>query len=147
MTSYSFEIPGSAAPQGSKRYVGHSKKGHAVLVEQSTKVKPWRAAVVAWVYIHHYEPPLEGPLGIDVTFYFERPVTGHNLYPARTVGDLDKLLRSTFDAFTTSRVWQDDSQVVQVESEKLYTPFGAPPFAAIRVWQMIEGFHTSGKPV
>ncbi len=37
-----YGIPG---PQGSKRYVGKSKKGKAIMIESSEKVKPWRKAV------------------------------------------------------------------------------------------------------
>lgn len=137
MTSYNFEIPGVAAPQGSKKYVGKSKKtGAAVLVEQSTKVKPWRAHVVAFIAKLELEQ-LRGAIGIDVTFYFTRPRTSTALYPsAGGPGDVDKLLRSTFDAFTTSGIWEDDARVCKLASEKLWAPFGAPPHAVIRVWEL-----------
>ena len=59
----------------------------------------------------------------------------------RTSGDVDKLIRSTFDALTAAGVWHDDAQVV-----RLVEPFGkynagepeglAIPGARIRIYRM-----------
>ena len=46
------------------------------------------------------------------------------------VPDLDKLLRSTFDAITTAGVWRDDAQVVVVSASKSYADT-FPPGALI----------------
>lgn len=139
MTNYSFEIPGVAAPQGSKKFVGTSKKtGRAILVEQSTKVKPWRTLVTAFLRQNPPGPQLGGAIAIEIRFYFTRPASSAAAFPANAgVGDLDKLTRSTFDALTTSGIWEDDSRVVDLHAHKLYTPFHlTPPHAVVRIWQV-----------
>ena len=142
LRSHHFEIPGVAAPQGSKKFVGLSKKtGSALLVEQSTKVAPWRKHVVAFLrpLAEAGEEPFEGPVEVDITFYFVRPPSARGrLFPhVGGVGDVDKLQRSTFDAFTTARVWGDDAQVVRVHAEKLYAPFGAPAHAVVDLRELL----------
>lgn len=121
---------GKAAPQGSKRHVGHG-----IMIESSKAVKPWRERV------HHAAlealagaPRIEGPVQVHVVFYFDRPKnhyrTGRNAdllrdnapaFPTGGVGDLDKLQRSCFDSLSTAGVWRDDSQVVAVTAEKRFT--------------------------
>lgn len=75
------------------------------------------------------------PVEVDIVFTFDRPDihfgTGRNAhllkdsapaYPANVKsGDIDKLQRSCFDALTDAQVWKDDSQIVRVEADKLYT--------------------------
>ncbi len=112
----SFTVFGLPGPQGSKKFVGLSKRGHGVLVESSKKVQPWRAAVAraareaqgqGWV-------PLDGPLLLVVEFYMPRP-KGHpktiRTLPA-TTPDLSKLLRATEDALTTAGTYADDGRIV-----------------------------------
>jgi Holliday junction resolvase RusA-like endonuclease len=56
--------------------------------------------------------------------------------------DLDKLLRATFDAVTaTGRVWADDSQVVKVTAEKLYTPSPSDVGTLLEVTFLNGGSH------
>lgn len=131
-------VHGVPGPQGSKKYVGHSKAGHAIMVESSAKVKPWREAVVyAAIDARNRNSegplPLDGPLIVSMTFTFTRPRshyrTGKNAHllrgsaPLRPCGkpDLSKLLRSTEDALTTAGVWKDDARVVEyVRAAKVY---------------------------
>ena len=76
--------------------------------------------------------PLRGPIGMTVTFVMERPKfhygTGKNErklkesappYPVARP-DLDKLVRSVFDSITDAKLWVDDSQVVWVQTKKVY---------------------------
>src|SRR5262249_28264790 len=105
-----FTVRGIPAPQGSKRHVGNG-----VMVESSKRVKPWRDAVrsdavaaMSKAGIDHCG--FDGPLVLDVVFYFARPKshyrTGANSHllrdgaPAAPMGppDLSKLVRSTEDA-------------------------------------------------
>ena len=122
-----FEVEGLPAPQGSKSFKGIAKKtGHAILVESSKKVKPWRQAVEAaarkaqgpdWV-------PLDGPILLVIEFYMPRP-KGHpktrRTLPDRTP-DLSKLLRSTEDAMTYAGTYADDGRIVDhVQRERYAT--------------------------
>lgn len=107
-----------AAPQGSKRHVGNG-----VMIEQSKRVRPYRKALtVAAKAAKGDQPALEGPVHVQATFIFERPKSHKKgSFPVtRSTGDIDKLLRSTFDALTDAGVWGDDSQVTSVSASKLY---------------------------
>jgi Holliday junction resolvase RusA-like endonuclease len=129
--SLTFDVVGMPGAQGSKRHVG---KG--VMVESSKRTAPWRqdvvhcagraAKAVGW-------EPLTGPVEIGVVFRFTRPKAHYrangDLKPeipyyitSRAAGDIDKLLRSTFDALTSAGIWVDDSQAVDVQTSKIYAP-------------------------
>lgn len=121
-----FTVYGSPAPQGSKRAFVMKGTGRAVLVESSKAVKPWREAVVQAVMLQ--SPPgartdpilFRGPVALDVTFTLARPKSAKK--GARPAGrpDIDKLVRSTLDALTTSGVFEDDGCVVSLIAEKVY---------------------------
>lgn len=132
MTSLTFTVIGLPGAQGSKRHVGRG-----IMVESSKKVAPWRqdvaaaaakaAQAVGW-------EPLSGPVRVAVGFTFTRPKshyrTGRHahllrddapaLVTSRAAGDIDKLLRSTFDALTIAGIWTDDSLVADLRAIKTY---------------------------
>lgn len=130
------------APQGSKRHVGHGR-----MVEESKRVEPWRkaVAVAARQSIGADWQPLDGPLAIEVVFTVRKPKSApktRQTWPCtRDSGDIDKLLRSTFDALATDvRAIADDSRVIHVAAVKAFPgehPGTLPqPGAVIRVWQL-----------
>lgn len=107
---------GLPGPQGSKRYVGKSKKGKAIMVESSDKVKPWRESVKASaIAVMAGASPLAGPLLVTMVFTMPKPQSAPKrtqTWPCR-MPDLSKLARSTEDALTDAGVWLDDAQVVE----------------------------------
>lgn len=144
--SIGFRVYGSPAPQGSKRHVGNG-----VMVESSKKVKPWRqdvvqAAVDAITNADGFQK-FTGPVSVHIAFYFPRPKyhygTGKNanvLKPSApdfqtTNPDLDKCVRSTFDALTTSGIWKDDNLAAHISA---YKKFHDQPGADIRLTPMRE---------
>jgi Holliday junction resolvase RusA-like endonuclease len=131
MSRFAFFVGGQPAAQGSKRHVGGG-----VMVESSTKVKPWRQDVVAAARqaadsFDDVETFAEA-VQVEVAFYFTRPKshygTGRNANTLKasapryvaTKPDLDKLLRSTFDALTTAGIWRDDNLAADVWAIKRY---------------------------
>lgn len=110
-------VYGTPAPQGSKAARGRTRSGRVILVEQSELVKPWREAV-KWAWLASRQPITLGPVHIDVAFFFDRPAKPKHDWPV--VKDLDKLLRSTFDALTEAGAIEDDRFVVSVEAHKLF---------------------------
>jgi hypothetical protein len=144
------------APQGSKRHVGQGR-----LIEQSKRVTPWRVAVDtaarnAMVVRHALKyggrpagptPPLDGPLSVEVAFTVRKPASAPKrriTWPiTRDSGDIDKLLRSTLDALTTSGAIADDSMVVEVVARKMHPGEGLDaldaPGAVIRIWRLPAG--------
>ncbi len=144
-----FNVNGTPGAQGSKRHVGHG-----VMVESSKKVKPWRSDVKAAAEhatgtVGHFDPwqPYAGPVHATITFRFARPAshyrTGRNAhllrdnapaYPiSRQLGDVDKLVRSTFDALTAAGVVTDDSLFARLVTEKVWCEPGQVPGATIMI--------------
>lgn len=111
---------GSPAPQGSKSYKGQSKAGHAILVESSRRVKPWRTDVkdaAERVCRDYALAPLDGPLQVSMVFTMPKPKSApktRQTWPDRQP-DLSKLLRSTEDALSDAGLWVDDARVVFYE--------------------------------
>lgn len=115
----SFSVNGTPAPQGSKVRTRYGMR------ESSNAVMPWREAVKAAIIVRDI-PCTPGPVHVDVDFRFTRPKShygsGRNAhlvkdsvdrYPVgRNKGDLDKLLRSTFDALAQGGAITDDAYVV-----------------------------------
>lgn len=141
------------APQGSKRHIGNGR-----MIEQSKRVKPWRAAVedaaraaMTARHVMRYggmpmarPQPLDGPLSIEVAFTVRKPASApkcRTTWPTtRDSGDIDKLLRATFDALTTAGAIADDSRIIEVVTRKMFPDEGPDaldaPGAVIRVWQI-----------
>lgn len=113
----SFFVPGSPAPQGSKRHVGHG-----VLIESSRAVGPWRERVALAAHqamTSAGEPPYVGPVLLDLAFVMPRPKSAPKTRTVAAVKrpDLDKLARACFDAISNV-CYQDDSQVVGLTASK-----------------------------
>ena len=135
-----FFVPGVAAPQGSKRYLGRG-----VMVESSKRLPGWRADVRGTA-LARLPQPVSGPVALVATFCFPRPKAHYRtgkyaelLRPAAPGAwehtnrpDVDKLLRAVLDALT-GVVWLDDSQVTRVFGAKRWCDPGEPPGAEIHV--------------
>lgn len=110
---------GMPGPQGSKKFVGRAKNGRGLMVEMSTKVKPWRmdvkAAAEAVRAASEVPMPLDGPLVVSMVFTLPKPTSApkrRRTWPDRKP-DLSKLVRSTEDALTDAGLWADDARVVE----------------------------------
>ncbi len=118
MSKVSFWVPGSPAPQGSKRHVG---KG--ILIESSKAVGPWRERVALAAHnAMSGHPPLVGPVEVQLRFCLLRPKSAPKRpTPAVKRPDLDKLVRAVFDALTHV-CFADDSQVIELIATKELVP-------------------------
>ena len=130
-------VYGSPAPQGSKSFKGKSKTGHAILVESSRAVKPWREAV-KWAAVE-VGRRTTGTVTVEMTFTLPKPKSapkGRVTHPDRKP-DLSKLVRSTEDALTDAGVWEDDARVIRCMAAKVYPGEGVDslhiPGAVIRI--------------
>lgn len=126
-------VVGRPAPQGSK-LVGASGQ----MREASVYLRAWRAAVKRATY-ERYKllgvapdalPLLRGPVGFSATFWMseQRYVDGPP--------DLDKLLRSTWDALTQARAWEDDGRVVELGQVRKRLAIAGWAGADIEVWEV-----------
>lgn len=128
-------VPGAAAPQGSKRYVGNGR-----MIESSKAVKPWRedvrqACLVAWRDASGPWAPVDGPVRLVIDFVRKRPAAApkRSTPAATTMPDLSKLIRSTEDAITSAGVWIDDARVTTIIAHKRLAEIGETPGAHIRI--------------
>jgi crossover junction endodeoxyribonuclease RusA len=138
MNSLTFVVFGLPAPQGSKRHMGNG-----ILVESSKAVTPWRTdckhAALACIP-HDWDPSL--PMALSVVFRFKRPAgqigkkgvkpSAPTHLTSAKAGDVDKLLRSTFDSLT-GVAFDDDRQVVSVNASKRYCTTDEPQGAIITI--------------
>ncbi|MFE9461644.1 RusA family crossover junction endodeoxyribonuclease [Streptomyces californicus] len=136
-------VHGRPAPQGSKKYAGHRRNAasgrmSAVLVEQSKRVKPWRHLVttattnaMTAAHIKQYGgypmggvQPLDGPLEAEIVFTVLKPASApkrRRTWPTtRHSGDVDKLIRSTFDGIADAGAVTDDSRIIRVTATKTF---------------------------
>lgn len=148
MTAIEFTVLGTPAPQGSKKgfYNKHIKRVQLV-DDNKEKLHTWRGDVVRAAVEARGDLPcplFDGPVIVTVEFRFARP-KGHyrtgrfahllkDSAPRFPSGkpDIDKTLRATLDAITTSQVWADDKLVVEVHMRKRYADHGHPG-ATIRI--------------
>jgi Holliday junction resolvase RusA-like endonuclease len=124
-----FFVHGRPSPGGSKRYVGHSKAGRAILIDMGgAHTKSWREAVATCAkYFMGFGEPYEGALTLKIVFYMKRPGSHYNRLGLRedapqwhtNAPDATKLVRSTEDALK-GIVWRDDCLVVEQYVEKRY---------------------------
>ena len=117
MTSYSLDVLGIPAPQGSKRHVGRG-----ILIESSREVGPWRERIALAAHSAMYcagQPLLGSAVDVRLDFVMPRPksMPKNRTEPAIKRPDLDKLARAVLDAIT-SVVIADDSQVVGLRATK-----------------------------
>ena len=136
-------VPGTPAPQGSKRHVGGGR-----LIESSKKVAPWRETVAA--SLTGRVEPAKNAVIIEMSFFLKRPMshyrTGKHAGELKdwaptvivTKPDLDKLVRSTCDAITMSGIIRDDSQIVEILAGKHYADPGEPTGVELRICERTE---------
>jgi Holliday junction resolvase RusA-like endonuclease len=150
-------VYGRPAPQGSKKYAGHRRNAasgrvSAVLVEQSKRVKPWRALVTTAamnaVLDHRLTVPLDGPLEADIVFTVLKPASApkrKQTWPTtRHSGDVDKLIRSTFDGIADAGAVTDDSRIIRVTAAKAFP--GEYPGALDEPGAVIRLYTLTGAP-
>lgn len=124
-------VTGRPAPQGSKELGEHGQ-----MLESSPYLAAWRQAVKRAVYKRYKAlrvrpedlPYLRGPVAVGLVFLLPRSRRTFGADGQRGSGpvgwridgppDLDKLTRSTWDALTAARAWEDDGRVVSAEISK-----------------------------
>jgi len=125
--SVRFRVYGTPAPQGSKVRTRWGMR------EASTKLMPWREAIVSQIIRDGWDTALlDGPLVVRVQFIFDRPAAHYGTrkgvkylkdtapYYKTTTPDLDKLCRSLGDALTQGGAIKDDDLIVCWHAEKIY---------------------------
>lgn len=129
MRTLSFVVPGRPVPQGGMK--AFARGNRAFVTHSKPKELGDYRARVAIAAQNAGARIIDGPVSLTVTFVMPRPKshygTGRNAgvikpsapYYVTTKPDVDKLLRSLFDALTSVAI-RDDSQVVMVTMSKVY---------------------------
>jgi Holliday junction resolvase RusA-like endonuclease len=136
-----FFVLGHPEPGGSKN--AYPVAGRVRVVDANRKLKPWQKTVrqvAKGAMLREREPPIEGPVSVEMRFYRKRPKSHHtgtgkpsaefNRHPWPTSKpDVLKLARGVEDALT-GIVYKDDAQIVW---EKLYKEWGEPEGVRVNV--------------
>jgi len=127
-----FFVPGTPAPQGSKRYIGRG-----ISLESSKALPTWRhdirTAAQDYATQVPWSMPFTGqPLTMGLVFVMPRPTSTpkRRTPPAIKRPDLDKLLRAVCDALTTV-LFTDDSAITRLTAAKRLADIGETPGAHI----------------
>jgi crossover junction endodeoxyribonuclease RusA len=122
-------------PQGSTRAFVPKGWTRPIITADNKKTKPWRQEIAGIaeneIFETDFKPLMNGePVYVRVQFYFDKPKSaGKKVIHKVTKPDIDKLLRSLFDALT-GIVFKDDSQIVECEVQKR---FGSPARCEVKV--------------
>ena len=141
MTSWTWDVYGLPAPQGSK--TAYVRNGRASLVESSKELPAWRDSVIYSVRSgKRPKTPLAEPVHVGLEFRFPRPKAHYGKDGAIKAGavdrhtvkpDLDKLTRGVLDALVIAQVLVDDATVSWVFAEKRYVYTDELPGCSILV--------------
>lgn len=135
VNSLTFTVYGNPIPQGSSRAFIPKGWSRPVITAANAKTKPWRQEI-AGVALAEIERTgfqmIRGPVCVEAHFFFERPKSVKTKHKT-TKPDVDKLIRSLFDALTGC-VFKDDSQVTDCYT---YKRFGSPARCEVKVEELI----------
>ena len=119
-----FTVPGRPQPKGSTKGFpikrANGKIG-VVITSSNKELKPW-ALTASYLAKEAMEgdPPLDGPLNVEVECFFKRPKSvSRKVLHKVTRPDVDKVARAALDTLT-GVVFNDDSQVVMLVARKWF---------------------------
>lgn len=119
MSTFTFTVYGTPAPQGSKRHVGRG-----ILIESSKALRPWRDILTWHARDAARQARWDGhdaPVCVTLAFHLARPKSApkRRVWPS-VKPDIDKLSRAVLDALVDAAVLRDDAQVVHLDAAKGY---------------------------
>jgi Holliday junction resolvase RusA-like endonuclease len=135
-----FFVPGTPKPQPRPRAFARRIGNKAVArVYNPTDAEGWKNFIAIAARDHLPASRLEGPISLDLDFYFERPgrLMGRKWpdgpIPHDSAPDRDNLEKAVMDCMTALGFWRDDGQVCDGRVRKFYTARGGIPGAQIRI--------------
>lgn len=88
-------------------------------VYHDDRADPWKSQIAS-AFMTLRQAPLRGPVELNLQFLFQRPKKDAVRFWKESKPDLDNLEKSVMDALTGARAWDDDAQVVLLQSLKRY---------------------------
>ena len=129
-TKIKFFVPGTPAPQGSKRALGPGR-----MIEMSKNVGPWRERIALAAHNAMKGQPLfPGPTAIFINLVLPRPKSTPKTYTPDAIKrpDIDKLARACLDAIT-GVIIADDAQIIELQATKRVAGIGETPGAELEI--------------
>ena len=123
-----FFVRGRPIPQGSMKFI----KPGVMIHSRSQDLAVWRADIARNAELFGFKPVAHA-VKVDLDFVVSRPKSTKRTYPS-VKPDLDKLIRAVLDGLT-GVAFQDDSQVILINSSKTY---GENQGVWIRIEQILE---------
>lgn len=122
-------FPFSPIPKGRPRM---TKRGHVYTPDKTRRhesdLKLWATKQM------NGRKPMDCPLFVRALFFLERPKTSRRHHPT-VKPDLDNFIKC-LDALN-GICWEDDSQIVRIEAQKLYAMDQAGPRISILIQEAI----------
>jgi Holliday junction resolvase RusA-like endonuclease len=141
-TELRFVVLGLAQTKGSTRAFVPKGSRRPIIVNDNAKAKVWSQRIAATAQAALAPggqlPFPDGPVALELTFYFPRPqkfctrTFAAREVPHVTRPDADKIARCAVDALTAV-VWRDDSQLTDLVVHKRYCAVGELPRVEIGV--------------
>jgi len=123
-----FFVRGRPIPQGSMKFI----KPGVMIHSRALELARWRADIARNAELFGFKP-ITSAVKVDLDFVVSRPKSTKRTYPS-VKPDLDKLIRAVLDGLT-GVAFQDDSQVILINSSKTY---GENQGVWIRIEQILE---------
>lgn len=164
-------LGGTPVGKGSLKCVGRRGARNHVLIEDNPRTEAWRTevcrAVRAAISVEDMTAEKGEPVGVEITTTLPRPAghygTGRNASALRTAapefptahgtGDVDKLARLILDALQDSGIVEDDAQIVEILSRKVFLdgPGLFPDVLAysgvrLRIYPIVPPFDDGSEP-
>jgi len=130
-----FIVPGLPVAQPRQRMRVVASRGRAFASNYTPAKAPVNAFKAAVRLTSDWrQPPLSGPVGIDLDFVLPRPgrLKSGGRLPAPRKPDIDNLCKSVLDALN-GLMWLDDAQVCRLTASKWYAASGEKAHTRVSV--------------
>lgn len=122
-----FVVRGTPVPEGSTKSFYNRKADKVITMHQNKKPLDYYRFMIFETCLKRMQEMgfamCDGPVTIDIVFYYDRPKSVPKTRQKITRPDLDKLVRAVLDGLTNV-AYKDDSQVVSINAHKEYSVSG-----------------------
>lgn len=133
-------IPGQPVAMARPRFAG----GPTPRAYIPPRTRLWIAGAAQVIRAHWKQPPLEGPVAVELIFVHQRPkrLMGKKHTTQRqwrgVRPDLDNLAKCALDAMQAGGVFADDGQVAVIEARDMYAAKKEAPCVEISAWRLLR---------